>query len=237
MGTQGTVLPLLPARATDPLELLILIDGRRLRVGAGTPAFLPFPPPGRFTAAADAGEGVLAVLDAERGDLWLARGEAVSPALHLLRVGDASSRTRLTLAQRLSRGGGLAILGYSAATGEMIAGDLDLGRAEVAPLSAPARLDAIAEAGACSSPAYRALIDLPVQIRVSGPPGSAGDHRVTAQALVTAGEGRACLLAVEAAIPGPSPAVLRATFGPGGAASRWSPTGTLRGRCVIGKNP
>jgi hypothetical protein len=228
---------LLPAGAHDPLDLLILIDGRRLRAGGSAPAFLPFPAPGRFTVAAEAGDGALAVLDADRGDLWLARGEAASLALHLLRVADVSSRMRLTLAQRLSRGGGLSILGYSTATGEVVAGDLDLGRAEVGPLSALPSLGAMAEAGACPVPAYRALIDLPVRIRIAGLSGPAGEQRVTAQALVAAGEGRTCLLAVEAAIPGPSPTVLRATLGPGGAASRWSPTGTARGRCAIGKGP
>jgi hypothetical protein len=232
-GAAGSILPLLTAGARDLVDLLLLADGKRLRIGGGTPAFAPFPLTGRFTAAADAGSGAVAILSADRGDLWLAKGEATSSALHLLRVPDPSYQLRLTLARRLTPAGGLALLGYSPVTGEVFAGDLDLGRAEVAPLSALGTLDAIADAAACASPAYRAVIELPVRIRIAG----AGEQRANAQVLVAAGAGRTCLLALEAPLPGTTPMLLRATLGPQGTASRWSPTGTARGRCTIGASP
>jgi hypothetical protein len=223
------LLPLLSAGARDPTDLLLVADGKRMRIGGGTPVFSPFPLTGRFTAAADAGNGTVAIFSADRGDLWLTKGEATSGALHLLRVPDPSYQLRLTLARRLPPGGGLALVGYSPLTGEVFAGDLDLGRAEVAPLSALGTLDALADGGACASPAYRAVLELPVRIRIAG---SAGEQRSNAQVLVAAGAGRTCLLALEAPLPGN--VLLRATLGPGGTASRWSPTGTARGRCTIG---
>ena len=186
------------------------------------------------TLAADGPDGSLVLLDADRGNLWLSRGEATTSALHLVRVPDVS-HTRLTLARSLA-GGGLALAGYSIATGEIFAGAIDLGRAEVGPLTALGRLDGIAEAGACGKATHRLVVELPVTLRGVGRKGEAlFEEQVTASAIVVAGGGdRVCVEAVEAALRG-GQVVLRATLGTRGTASAWSEGGTVRGGCGVAR--
>jgi hypothetical protein len=252
--TSGAVVPILGAGTGAPVDLLLLVGQRRLRAGGGAAALQPFEVASRPTIAADGPEGSLVVLDAERGALWLARGDAVAPALHLVRVPDVS-RARLTLARRLAGGAlgpgvwgqsphreALALAGYSTTTGEIFAGALDLGRAEVGPLAVLGRLEAMGEAGTCPKATHRLLVELPAQLRLVGRRGEViFDERVTVSVLIVAGGERACVEAVEAVVRPAAwgrDAVLRATLGPGGSASAWSGAGgavTARGVCAIEK--
>ncbi len=239
-GVLGSVVPLLGAGSREPVDLLLLVDKRRLRVGGGAASFLPFDVSGRFTVAADAPDGALAVLDADRGALWLAKGDATAPALHLVRVPDVG-RTRLTLARRLA-GGGLALAGYSVGTSELFVGDLDLGRAAVGPLAPLASLATLGEApGACAGATVRLLVEIPVRLRLARG-GAVLEEEVTVSAVIDAGPDRVCLAALEAVLPkdadklgATSPAVLRATLGPGGSASVWTRDGAARGVCALAK--
>jgi hypothetical protein len=220
-AASGEVIPILGAGARSPLDLLLVVDRRSLRVGAaGKP--LPFEVPAKTAIGADGPGGDLVLLDADHGTVWVSRGDATATAVRLTRVPDVSRR-RLTLARRIA-GGGLAIVAYSDTSGEVVAGDLDLGRAEVGPLASLARLDAVGEAGegACAHPSatHRVLLELPVQVHVTGRGKRAFlDERVTASVLVAAGADRLCVEGVEAALPkGPS-TVLSAVLGRGGSAS------------------
>jgi hypothetical protein len=226
----GSFVPVLgPSR---PVDLLLLMDRRRLRAGGGPTTLLPFDVRGKATIAADGPGGSLVVLDAEHGTVWLARGDAVAPALHLTRVPEVS-RLRLTLARRLAAG--LALAGYSTSSGDVVAGDLDLGRAQVGALAALGRLDAMAEAGACPGATHRMLVELPVKIRVAQKGGEAVTEEGTASALIVAGAGAVCVEAVEAVVRKGGTGVLRATLGPGGSASVWRDGANARGICSLAK--
>ncbi len=231
-ATRGWVAPILGTGA--PINLLLVVGGRRLRAGGGPTAFVPFDVPGRLAFAADGPDGSLVLLDPDRGGLRVARGAATAPVALLARIADVS-RARLTLARRLA-GGGLAIAGYSTTSGEVFAGDLNLGRAQVGPLAALGRLDGMAPAGACPRATHRLIVELALRVRFVGPAGEAlGDARMTtAPAVIVAGEGRVCVEAVEADTGNrASPTLLRATLGAGARASVWSAGASVGGVCAI----
>jgi hypothetical protein len=141
-----------------------------------------------------------------------------------VKVFDAA-RTRLTLARSVV-GDGLAVVGYSTISGEVFAGALDLGRAEVAPLTALGSLRTLglAGVGACGRPGtHRFLADLPFDVRVverSGREVLRGS--ALGVVLVSGSSERLCLEGVEAKLPRGEPLVLSAVFG----GSR--PAGVLR---------
>src|SRR5262249_53132213 len=159
----GSVVPILDASPRAPLDMLLVVDKRRLRVGAPGASFLPFDLQAKITIAADGPDGLLISLDADKGTLFISRGDATSAAIRLVRVPDVA-RNRLTLARRLD-GRGVSLVGYSTSTGEVFVGDIDLGRAEIGPLTALGRIDSILEAGSGACAAERAsrrlLLELP----------------------------------------------------------------------------
>jgi len=232
-GAKGSAVPLLLARGRDPVDLLLLVEGRRARA-TGPAALLPFAPRGRFTVAAETADGLLAVLDTERWNLVIARGASAASAVRLGGVADPW-RTRLTLAQRLA--GGLSVVGSSASSGDVFAGDLDLGRAEVGPLVSLGRLDALLEAGsgACASAkaTRRFLIELPITVRI----GAHGDHRVTASLLIASSGEALCVEGVEAVIPPGRATVLSARLGRGGVASIRRGAEQVRAICALETRP
>jgi hypothetical protein len=230
----GAVVPVLGIGARSRVDALVLVDKRRLRVGAGAASFTAFDVPGPFAVAADAPDGSLAVLDADKGLVWLSRGEATVQALRVPRVADVS-RMRMTLAERVAPRRGLALATYSITAGDVLAGDLDLGRAEVGKLAPLGRLDALAE-GACADASHRLIIELPVRLRLSGLAAATVVHeRVTVAAVVDAGPSGVCVEALEVVIhgQGPGPSVLRAALGKGGSASLWAGAAMVRGACSL----
>ncbi len=206
--------PFAPAAKTAAAPVALQVGSGQLRLRAsGEPAsFLPFPMPLRSSVAADGPEGSLVLLDADRGVVSVSRGALTSQAVHLTRVADVS-RLRLTLARRLA-GGGLAVAAYATSSGDLVAGDLDVGRAEVGPLVSLGRLEKISDAGACPGATHRVLVELPVRVRLTG--AARFDGQETASAVILAGQGHVCVEAVELAIRRASPVVLRASFGAGG---------------------
>jgi hypothetical protein len=237
---QGAVIPILSASPREPVELLLSVGKRRLRVGAGASSFLPFDIAARIAVAADGPDGELVALDADKGVIWIARGDAVSPALRLGRVADVS-RVRLTLGRRIP-GGGLVLVGYSIATGEVFAGDLDLARAEVGPLVALGAIDTLIDGGApacaASSGTIRFLADLFTTLAITGK-GSVPVHAQDGLAtfLIQASPERLCAAGVEVGFGRGNPADLTVRFGRGGGAAVRSPKPFVKGTCAVDPAP
>jgi hypothetical protein len=237
---QGAVIPLLAASAREPVELLLAVGKRRLRVGASAPSFLPFDIAARITVAADGPDGEIVALDPDKGIVWIAHGEAVSAALRLSRVTDVSS-ARFTLGRRLE-GGGLVLVGYSLTTGEFFAGDLDLARAEVGPLFALGKLATLAERGApaCSAQkgAIRFVADLLTDLKIAGK-GSALLHSQEGLTtfLIEASADRLCAVGLEGGFPRGKPLDLTARFGRDGGAAVRAPAEIARGTCSLDAAP
>jgi len=237
-GRVGWLTPILGGASGSPrpgagafVDLLLVVDKHRLRAD-GPASFLPFDVPGRFAVAADGPDGSLVLLDADHGTVWISRGAATAPAVHLGRVAEVS-RLRLTLARRLDDRG-LAVAAYSTSSGDVVAGGLDLGRAEVGPLVALGRLEGMAGAGACPGATHRLVVELPLRLRLVRSAGEAPtEQQVTASAVIVAGGGRVCVEAIEAEVGRLSPGVLRAALGAGGSASLWSGGGMASGACSI----
>ena len=236
---QGAVIPLLGASAREPVDLLLSVGKRRLRVGASSRSFLPFDIAAKITVAADGPDGELVALDPDKGIVWIARGEAVSAALRLGRVADVSS-TRFTLGRRLD-GGGLVLVGYSLTTGEAFAGDLDLARAEVGPLFALGRLGTLTERGApaCAAQkgAIRFVADLLTDLTIT-PKGSAPVYNQGGLAtfLIEATAERLCAAGMERGLLREN-SDLTVRFGrDGGAAARTSAQ-IARGACSLEAAP
>jgi hypothetical protein len=236
---QGAVIPILSASPREPVELLLSVGKRRLRIGAGTPAFLPFDVPGKISVAADGPDGELVALDADKGIVWIARGAAVSPAFRWTRVPDVA-RVRFTLGRR-APGGQLVVVGYSIVTGEVFAGDLDLGRAEVGPLVALGGIDTLLPRGApgCAEPkgAILFLADVLTSVEVTGK-GSVPlqTQEGLASLLIEASPEGLCAAGLEVGFPRGKPADLTVRFGPGGrggAAVRTSEQ-MFKGTCALG---
>ncbi|MEP7120333.1 MAG: hypothetical protein ABJE95_05465 [Byssovorax sp.] len=235
---QGTVIPLLSASPREPTDLLLSIGKRRLRVGAGASSFLPFDIAARIAVAADGPDGELVALDADKGVLWIARGDAVSPAMRLGRVAEVS-RVRFTLGRR-APGGGLVVVGYSIATGEVFAGDLDLARAEVGPLVALGAIDTLASGGGCAAPAgtIRFLADLTASLAITGP-GSVPVHTQEGLAtfLVEASPERLCAAGLEVSVAPGKTADFAVRFGRGGGAALRAPGHVVKGTCALEPAP
>jgi hypothetical protein len=237
---QGAVIPLLGASAREPVDLLLSVGKRRLRVGASSRSFLPFDIAAKITVAADGPDGELVALDADKGIVWIARGEAVSAALRLSRVADVSS-ARFTLGRRLE-GGGLVLVGYSLTTGEAFAGDLDLARAEVGPLFALGRLATLTERGApaCSAQkgAIRFVADLLTDLRMTGK-GSAPLHSQEGLKafLIEATAERLCAVGMEGGLSSGSSVDLTVRFGRDGGAAVRTSAQIARGTCSLDAAP
>jgi len=235
--TLGSVVPVLDAGPRSPLDLLLVVDKRRLRAGAPGTSFLPFDVASKITVAADGPDGLLVALDADKGILWISRGDAVSVAIRLVRV-PSEARTRLTLARRLD-GRGLSLVGYSTSTGEVFAGDIDLARAEIGPLTALGRIDSILEAGSGACAGHRAsrrfLAEIPAALSILGK----GDRKLfdgnVTPALLLEGNGeRLCAAGLEVGLPKGTATDLTVTFGKGGgAAVRNQDAKGARGTCAI----
>jgi hypothetical protein len=236
----GAVIPLLSASPREPVDLLLSVGKRRLRVGAGASSFLPFDIAAKIAVAADGPDGELVALDADKGVIWIARGDAVSPALRLGRIADVS-RVRFTLGRR-APGGGLVVVGYSIATGEVFAGDLDLARAEVGPLVALGGIDTLSEGGApeCAATpgAIRFLADLFTSLAITGKHrGPFHAQEGLATFLIEATPQRLCAAGVEVGFGRGNPADLTVRFGRGGGAAARSPERIAKGTCAVDPAP
>ncbi|WP_437585732.1 hypothetical protein [Sorangium sp. So ce1000] len=234
-----TVPVLLAPGATAPADLLLLFDpsesqarrGLRVRAGAEPPALLPFDYPGVISAAVELPGGDLLALDARRRTLVLAARQGAFPALGLAQVPELAG-ARLTLGRRLDAPG-VALIGYSVASGEVVAGAIDVARGQAGPLEPLGPLAALAEigAGGCGGarPSHRFIAELPTTLRVasrSGAPLFEGDAPGTA--LLAGGRGALCVEAIEIRAAGRGALDLGVIFGPGGGAAARGAAARLR---------
>ncbi|MFO0759735.1 MAG: hypothetical protein U0359_24825 [Byssovorax sp.] len=207
----GSLVPVIGASERDPFDLLILLGKARIRAREGRAA------PGgevkiRFNTAAEAPGGKLVLLDADKGMLWVMAGDAQSPALRTIRVPDVT-RTRLTLGRRLD-GDGLVLVGYSTQSGEVFAGAVDLGRAEIGPLSALGGLGMLREPCGDAKGTIRFLGEIPARVAMRGRAGVKPEER-TAEitAWIEASGDRLCLRGAETSLGRPGEGELSARFG------------------------
>ncbi|WP_129350122.1 hypothetical protein [Sorangium cellulosum] len=230
-----TVPVLLGPGAGAPADLLLLLDpppqqprgprrarrARGVRAGAARPALRPFDHAGTLAVAAELPGGDLLAFDAGKRALLLATREATLPIAGLAPVSGVAG-TRLTLARRLDAPG-LALVGYSTASGEVFAGPLDLARAEVGPLEPLGSVATLGEigAGACGGarPSHRFIADLPATLRVAARTGAPlFEEDVPATALLAGDRDALCVEALELRVGPEGAPHLGVTFGPGGGA-------------------
>lgn len=233
--TQGSVVPILDASPRAPVDLLLVVDKHRLRAGAPGRSFLPFDLQSKVSIAVDGPDGLLLSLDADKGVLWASRGDATSVVIRLTRVPDVS-RTRLTLARRLD-GPGVSLVGYSTSTGDVFAGEIDLARAEIRPLTALGRIDSIdmAERGTCQGikATHRFLAEVPAALTILGKSArSLFDAEVMGTLLLSGNGQRLCASAWEVGLGRGNGTSLTASFSRGGgAAAVRSLGGGAQGSC------
>lgn len=235
VASTGSIVPVLTASAAEPIDLLLQLGKHRLRAAEGR-SFQPIDARAQATLAAETPEGALLLLDPDKGLLWLARGESQSAVLRLNRVPDVA-RTRFTLARRLD-GSGLSLIGYSTSTGEVFAGDIDLARAEIGPLTALGRLDTLADtdAPACARGplSYRFLVELPTRLSLRGKADRSLAERELPATLLIEGNGeQLCLRGLEAALARGREGELSARFGKGGAAALRRAADKAGGSCAL----
>ncbi len=228
----GAVAPLLTA--SGAVDLVAFADKRRLRL-AGAGAIAPFDHQGSITVLAEAPGGALAALDADRGVLLLASDVGPRPVLRLARMPDVT-RTRLTLARR---GDAVALVGYSALSGESFAAAVDLGRAEAGPLEPLGGIETLAGAGAgacrdlaASRAAARFVMEVPIAIRAVTKVGEViAEGSRAATLLVVADASHLCAVGLEAHL-GNDDDLVASWSGAGEAVLRRA-SGALRGRCAF----
>ncbi|WP_437902469.1 hypothetical protein WME95_28240 [Sorangium sp. So ce327] len=230
-AASGDIVPVLLAPgARAPADLLLLFDasgphgrrGLRVRAGAEPPALLPFDNAGTIAAAVELPGGELLALDAGRRSFVVAVRHGTFPAFGLARVPELAG-ARLTLGRRLDAPG-VALIGYSVASGEVVAGPIDVARGHVGPLEPLGPLASLAEmgAGGCGGarPSHRFIAELPATLRVAsrnGAPLFEGD--APASALLSGGRGALCVEAIEIRAAARGGLDLGVVFGPDGAAA------------------
>ncbi|WP_438014027.1 hypothetical protein WMF18_24265 [Sorangium sp. So ce315] len=239
-AASGDAVPVLLAPGAElPADLLLLLDGPGGRRGvraasARAPALLPFDHAGAIAAAVELPGGDLLALDAAKRSLLLATRAAALTIAGFAPVPDVSG-VRLTLGRRLDAPG-LALVGYAVASGDVVAGALDVARGEVGPLEPLGSLASLREigAGGCGGarPSHRFVAELTAALRVASRSGAPLlDEDVPAAALLAGDRGALCVEAIELRASARGSPDLVAVFGPGGGAAPRG--GGPRLRCEI----
>ena len=233
----GSVVPVLGDRGVD---LLLTWDKKRTLLGSSSPVIGPFEHSGRVQSAVAIAPGPAAgkpapggkpasgasivALDEDRRVVVLLAPDASRPILRYAKHPDPT-RGRLVVARRVDAPGA-GLVWYSAYSGDVFAGAIDLGRAEVGPLVRLASIGTLTDGGlpACaasakpSGPTYDFVADIPLAVTVSTRSDKAllTESNVSTSMMVRASEGRLCVLGVE--VGGSRAFEITATFGPKGAA-------------------
>ncbi|AKT42009.1 uncharacterized protein CMC5_062310 [Chondromyces crocatus] len=232
----GSVAPILmPPGSPEAVDMLLMVERHATRAGERSPSFSLLGSVGHVAAAALlAGERLL-VLDTLKDGLLLSGPDGARVALGLTWLG-ARLGARLTLAARRD-GQGLALVSHATSSGELLAGGLDVGRAEVGPLAVIGQLGSLEESEPCqvTPGSLRFVVESPVVLRISTADGAVlREAERDAVMLVTSSGGRLCAEGVEARVPGADEDLLiRARFGPRAAGEVRSGRGSAYARCTL----
>ena len=232
----GSVVPVLGDRGVD---LLLAWERRRALLGSASAALAPFEYNGRLSsavtvtvpgaagakgAAAKGGSAIVAI-DEDKRVLVLIQPDASRPFLRTAKIPDPT-RGRLVIARRLDAPGA-SVVWYSPQSGEVLAGAVDFGRAEIGPLAPLASIGTLTDGGlpACSAsekpagPAYEFLAELALPVNVTANSGKTlfSESAVASTLLVRATERRLCVSGIEVR-GGPRPLDLTVSLGNKGAA-------------------
>ncbi|MFO0589725.1 MAG: hypothetical protein U0441_19455, partial [Polyangiaceae bacterium] len=223
----GYVLPVLGDRG---VELLTIWDKQRAQLGGGTVSVSPFDYTGHLDAGVllpgpggKANAPTIVAFDDGRRVFAILQGDASRAALRTARVPDPT-RGKMTIGRRVDAPG-VALVWFSATSGDVLAGAVDLGKAEIGAFTSLAGLTALVsgDASACSAkpsgPTYQLLMDVTLPVTVLAHSGKSlmNESMSPVTLLVRADAERLCVLGAE--VRGSSrPVDLTATFGPKAAA-------------------
>lgn len=195
---RGDAMPLLRAAATSPVGLLLRTKEFRFDLSPGakrTPD--AFSAEVRASVAAELDRETLVFLDARLGEVAVAKGSTARPIIAVSQIPDVN-HAQLTLARRAGTGPDvLAVALVQSGTGDIVLGDLDVGRGTVGPLRVAGNLRKLGIGATCGRGPrdHRLVVDehLPVQFD-AGDEGRGGLFGVS---LVSIGTEHGCLEASE----------------------------------------
>lgn len=195
---RGDALTVLHSTSTNPAGIFWRTKefGFDLSPGAKRkPAAFSTPLRGNIAAEVDKDSFVL--LDPRGGDVLLVRGAIARPLLAVTQLPDVNTST-LTLARRV--GTGNDVLGMTlvqSGSGDILLGDLDVGRGNLGPLRVAGNIRKLDMGGSCKRGPrdYRTVVDEPLNVEIE--PSGEGRSGHSGSSLLTIGSGTACLEASE----------------------------------------
>lgn len=195
---QGAPVPMLRSTKTNPVGLFLRSNEFRFDLSPGAkrkPVTLTSDVRGDMAAEIDRDSFVL--FDARIGDLHLVRGSIVRPLMRIAQIPDVY-HSSLVLAQRVGTGAeGLGVLMWQSGSGDMLLGEVDLGRAKMGPLKFVGNFEERGLGSSCpvSDRDYRAILS--EHVRVHFEPRTEGRSGLRSMSLVRVGAKGVCVEASE----------------------------------------
>ncbi len=207
---KGDAIPVLRSTATNPIGLFLRTKEFRFDLSSG-PKRKPvgLSPSFRVNVAGEVDRETLVLFDARLGDVLLVQGSTVRPIMATHQIPDVTSSS-LTLARRMGAGDDVfAIAIVQAGTGDILLGDLDLGRGTVGPLRLAGNMRKLDTGSACVLGArdYRMVVNEHMAVQFE--PADEDRGGLFGSSLVAVGAGKACLEASEMRLVNESTVVVR----------------------------
>lgn len=195
---EGEGMPLLRSSATDPVGLFLRTKELRFDLSPG-PKRKPvaMAPTNRGGVAAEVDKESFLFLDAAGGELQLVRGGTGRTILRVSLVPDVTQGS-LTLARRVGSGSDVfAVVLIQAVSGDILLGDIDLGRRQVGPLRLVGNTRKLERGASCvhGPREYRFVMNEHLTVMVE--PGDEERGGLLGSSLVSVGAGPGCLEASE----------------------------------------
>lgn len=195
---QGTPIPILRSTAANPVGLFLRSNEFRFDLAPGAkrkPVRLASDARGDVAAEIDRDSFVL--FDPRVGDIQLVKGSAVRPLMRIVQVPDVYYSS-LVLARRVGVGiEGLGVLLWQSGSGDMLLGDLDLGRGSLGPLRFVGNYEERVVSTSCPSSEQDYRVVLNEHIHVNFEPLDEGRSGLRAASLVRIGPKGICVEASE----------------------------------------
>ncbi|MBK9264958.1 MAG: hypothetical protein IPM54_34900 [Polyangiaceae bacterium] len=229
---KGEGVPVLRSTATNPVGLVFRADNHRFDLTPG-PKRKPVAVAPRGTIAAEIDRDTFVFFDPRSGELHLVKGSTARQVMDIDEVADVT-HAGLTLARRATTGPDvLALAIVQSGSGDILLGDLDLGRMVVGPLRVVGNMRKLVTGRSCvrTPRDYRMVIPDGAVLEFEPSEGRGG---LSGSSLITVGSGDACLEATEFELPFRGMAVVRfSEGGPDGFPAMVHERGkSLRARCV-----